>query len=88
MKSNLPTDADTAAAAEPSADESSTAESDSTDSDSGLVIESSPSASPRQRRHQVDENGFPYVGTLPRHERRRIQLDVRKNRKLGQLRLL
>ena len=83
VKSKPIADNELAAAVEPSADESST---DSADSDGD--VGSSPSASPQtSRRHHVDHNGLPYVTRLPRHERRRIKLQVRKNRKRGQLRL-
>ena len=84
VKSKVPVDDETAAAVEASADESST---DSADSDGD--VGSSPSASPQSSRgHHVDHNGLPYVTRLPRHERRRIKLQVRKNRKPGQLRLI
>ena len=82
VKSKPTVDDELAAVVKPSADESST---DSADSDSD--VGSSPSASPQTSlRHYVDHNGLPYATRLPRHERRRIQLQVRKNRKLGQLR--
>ena len=81
VKSKPTIDDELAAAVESSADESST---DSADSDGDVA--SSPSASPQtSRRHHVDHNGVVYFTRLPRHERRRIQLQVRKNRKPGQL---
>ena len=84
VKSKATVDDELAAALEPSADEPSM---DSADSD-GDVRSSSSASLQTSRRHHVDHNGLVYFTRMPRHERRRIQLQVRKNRKPGQLRLI
>ena len=79
VKSKLQNDA--SAANELSIDDSSTAESDS---DSDVTEKSSASIPQSRQQRNVDENGLVYLTRLPRHERRRIKLDVRKKRKVGQ----
>ena len=35
------------------------------------------------RKNATDEHGVPYLTVLPRHERRRVQLEARKKKKPG-----
>ena len=80
---------------QPSKDESAAVIEASTEDD---VLSSSESGSEEEsvsrsrqspsRKNASDHHRFPYVTVLPRHERRRIKLEVRRNKKLGKLKLL
>lgn len=53
-------------------------ETSSSDDDQATRSRRSPSV-----RSTLDNHGFPYLSVLPRPERRRIQLEIRRNKKLG-----